>query len=97
MVSGGCYFQKCSVPEFFVVVDYCPRSVDLERLKSGRTSELVNIVQWEGLEFFMNGIDIAGLSGWENLGACIIESWTHDITHAEVDPPLDHPYLNFCV
>ena len=84
MCAGGVYFQRSAVSALFVVVDYCPRKVDLDRLKRGRTSELINMVQWEGLEFFLNEIKVCGISGWENLLSHIVSSWTHDITHSEV-------------
>eukprot|EP00210_Caulerpa_lentillifera_P003036 g2898.t1 len=75
----SCYFQMCEISPVYVVVDYKPTPFNLDRLKSGHTSEILNIVQWGGLEFLLKEIKLSGVTGSENLFFHIFQKWSRDV------------------
>lgn len=77
--SHSLYFQMCEILPVYVVVDWKPSPFNLDRLKSGHTSEILNIIQWGGLEFILRGIKLSGVAGSEDLMLKILSSWRQDI------------------
>jgi autophagy-related protein 2 len=72
------------VRAFSVLVDYKPRRVDVAALREGSLAELVNLVPWGGVDLGLKGLRLAGLSGWDGVGAACAQEWLHHIASTQV-------------
>ena len=80
----GTFFKAFNVTNTKLKVNYNPIGVDMVALKDGCYSELLNLFPLEGMELFLQPIQIQNLIGW---GACLGETssrWIEDIAATQV-------------
>ncbi|KXZ49627.1 hypothetical protein GPECTOR_20g484 [Gonium pectorale] len=86
---GGCeplpppFFQRVQIRGFHVVLDYRPRRVDIAALAEGRLLELINLVPLGGVDLACKPLRLAGLAGWDELGAAVLREWLNDIARTQ--------------
>lgn len=64
------YFQKFSISELTVCVDYHPRRVDFDRLRNGDYSQFVHMFPLHQVQVGLQPFEIQGCEGWD---ACFVE------------------------
>jgi len=64
---------------FSVLLDYRPRRVDVAALRDGSLVELLNLVPWGGIDISFKGLTLAGIQGWDGIGATAAREWLRDI------------------
>ena len=67
-----------------MLLDYKPRRVDVGALRDGSLAELVNLVPWGGVDIGLKCLRLAGLQGWDGVGAACAQEWLHDIAATQV-------------
>ncbi|RDX78353.1 Autophagy-related protein 2, partial [Mucuna pruriens] len=81
------YFQasgKLDIWPILVRVDYCPSHVDLAALRHGKYVELVNLVQWKGVELNLKHVHASGIYGWASVGETAVGEWLEDISQNQI-------------
>ncbi|KAG0629237.1 hypothetical protein M758_1G087800 [Ceratodon purpureus] len=73
------FFQMFEVLPFNIRVDYLPRRVDLAALRAGNFAELVNMVQWKGIELQLKHVKATGVHGLGSFSRIFLNEWLQDI------------------
>ena len=80
----GTFFKSFDVTSTKLKVNYNPIGVDMVALKDGSYSELLNLFPLEGMELYLQPLQIHNLIGW---GACLGETssrWIEDIASSQI-------------
>ncbi|KAK9286331.1 hypothetical protein L1049_014723 [Liquidambar formosana] len=78
------YFQKFDIWPVLIRIDYHPSHVDLAALGGGEYVELVNLVQWKGIELQLKHVHAVGVYGWSSVCETIIGQWLEDVSQNQV-------------
>ncbi|GIL88933.1 hypothetical protein Vretifemale_16845 [Volvox reticuliferus] len=77
------FFQRAQIRGFSVMLDYRPRRVDIGALAEGRLLELLNLVPLGGVDLVCKSLRLAGVQGWDGLGAAVLREWLNDIARTQ--------------
>lgn len=58
--------------------------MDVAALAEGKLLELVNLVPLGGVELGLVPLKLAGVQGWDGLGAAVLKEWLQDISRTQV-------------
>ncbi|KAI5056458.1 hypothetical protein GOP47_0028276 [Adiantum capillus-veneris] len=78
------FFQVCELQPFSIRVDYIPRRVDINALRSGNYAELANLVSWKGIELELKHVKATGVHGWGALSGIVVGEWLEDISRNQI-------------
>ena len=76
--SADTYFQKFSFSELVICVDYNPRRVDFDKLRSGDYSQFVHLFPLCLVEISLQSFEIYGCSGWDGCFVELAKYWAID-------------------
>ena len=66
------------------MVDYKPRRLDVAALRAGNLAEVLNVAGWSNVTVQLPAIRIAGLNGWDALGALVAQRYLSHIASSQV-------------
>lgn len=78
------FIQKVAINPIKLVVDYKPHRVDYLALKSGHTSELMNLFTINGSSIILKRIESYGINGFDCLFKELIKQWGPDILKRQI-------------
>ncbi len=58
--------------------------MDIGALAEGRLLELLNLVPLGGVDLLCKPLRLAGVQGWDGLGAAVLREWLNDIARTQV-------------
>lgn len=73
------FLQKFSIDTVKLKLDYKPKKFDYEIIKSGHTSEFMNIFILDGSEIVLNKIELLGVNGFSKLNKLLNGYWSPDV------------------
>ncbi|PGH12855.1 hypothetical protein AJ80_06564 [Polytolypa hystricis UAMH7299] len=73
------FLQRVEVNAVQVRLDFKPKRIDYAGLRSGRTTEFMNIFILDGADMVLRHVIIYGVSGFEKLGNTLNDIWMPDI------------------
>ncbi|CCF56242.1 hypothetical protein KAFR_0A08080 [Kazachstania africana CBS 2517] len=78
------FIQKFCMNRVKVKLDYKPKKVDYNGLKSGHASEFMNFFTLDGSTILLKDVKLIGVNGFEELGTILKNIWTPDITKKQL-------------
>ncbi|PYH94742.1 hypothetical protein BO71DRAFT_409121 [Aspergillus ellipticus CBS 707.79] len=78
------FLQRVEVNAIPVKLDFKPKRVDYAGLRSGRTTEFMNIFVLDGADMVMRHVIIYGVSGFDKLGQALNDIWMPDIKNNQL-------------
>lgn len=78
------FFQMFEVLPFNIRIDYSPRRMDLAALRAGNFAELVNMIQWKGIELDLKHVKAAGVHGVGSFSKIFLNEWLQDILQNQI-------------
>ncbi|KAK1258092.1 hypothetical protein QJS04_geneDACA012280 [Acorus gramineus] len=76
--------QKFDIWPVVLRIDYIPHYIDLAALREGKYAELVNLVNWKGVELRLKHVHSVGVYGWSNVCETIAGEWLEDVSHSQI-------------
>ncbi|OGM50130.1 autophagy-related protein 2 [Aspergillus bombycis] len=73
------FLQRVEINAVPVRLDFKPKRVDYNGLRSGRTTEFMNFFVLDGADMVMRHVIIYGVSGFDKLGQTLNDIWMPDI------------------
>ncbi|BGP44040.1 autophagy-related protein 2 [Rhodotorula kratochvilovae] len=73
------FFQRVEVLPVKIKLDYKPKRVDYNALRSGKTAELMNFFHFDGSEMTLRHLVVTGVSGTTTLSSLVQDIWTPDV------------------
>ncbi|GAA6043292.1 hypothetical protein JCM8097_003040 [Rhodosporidiobolus ruineniae] len=73
------FFQRVEVFPVKIKLDYKPKRVDYNALRSGKTAELMNFFHFDGSEMTLRHLVVTGISGTSTLSTLVQDIWTPDV------------------
>ncbi|GAA6057188.1 hypothetical protein JCM3770_004368 [Rhodotorula araucariae] len=73
------FFQRVEVLPVKIKLDYKPKRVDYNALRSGKTAELMNFFHFDGSEMTLRHLVVTGISGTSTLSSLVQDIWTPDV------------------
>ncbi|GAA5872746.1 hypothetical protein JCM3774_005049 [Rhodotorula dairenensis] len=73
------FYQRVEIMSVRLKVDYKPKRVDYNALRSGKTAELMNFFHFEGSEMTLRHLVVTGVSGTSTLSSLVQDIWTPDV------------------
>lgn len=73
------FLQRVEVNAVQVKLDFKPKRVDYEGLRSGRTTEFMNFFVLDGADMVLRHVIIYGISGFDRLGNTLNDIWMPDV------------------
>lgn len=73
------FLQRVEVDTVDMCLDYKPKNLDYAGLRSGKTTELMNIITLEGCNIRLNHAIIYGLRGFDALHPTLNDIWMPDV------------------
>lgn len=73
------FIQRLEVDTVDLCLDYKPKQIDYVGLRSGRTSELKNVVTLEGSNIRLKHVIIYGLRGFDKIHPTLNDIWMEDV------------------
>lgn len=78
------FFQAFELSELKVCIDYNAKHFDIGKVRSGRYEEFANLLSLEGMELSLSRVQMAGVSGWANIGTGILCEWAPSIWESQI-------------
>lgn len=78
------YIQKFQVNTIPIKLDYKPKKLNLIGIRSGDTSELMNIFILEGAKILLKKVKVFGIPGFDKLNDVLNSLWIPDITQTQI-------------
>lgn len=73
------YIQKFSVNSVKIKLDYKPKKIDYNGIRSGHTSEFMNFFILDEAEMVLRNLSLYGISGFPRLNKMLNDCWMPDI------------------
>ncbi|KAG0659205.1 autophagy- protein 2 [Rhodotorula mucilaginosa] len=73
------FYQRVEIMSVKLKVDYKPKRVDFNALRSGKTAELMNFFHFDGSEMTLRHLVVTGVSGTSTLSSLVQDIWTPDV------------------
>lgn len=73
------FFQRVEVSAFDLRLDHMPRTVDIAALRTGKYTEVLNLVPWGGVTVELAPVTVSGVHGWGALGSAVAGEWLEDV------------------
>ncbi|KPV72873.1 uncharacterized protein RHOBADRAFT_17652, partial [Rhodotorula graminis WP1] len=73
------FYQRVEVLPVKLKLDYKPKRVDYNALRSGKTAELMNFFHFDGSEMTLRHLVVNGISGTTTLSSLVQDIWTPDV------------------
>ncbi|GAA6042716.1 hypothetical protein JCM8097_005543 [Rhodosporidiobolus ruineniae] len=73
------FFQRVEVFPVKIKLDYKPKRVDYNALRSGKTAELMNFFHFDGSVMTLRHLVVTGISGTSTLSTLVQDIWTPDV------------------
>ncbi|GAA5828512.1 hypothetical protein JCM11251_000826 [Rhodosporidiobolus azoricus] len=73
------FYQRVEVFPVKIKLDYKPKRVDYNALRSGKTAELMNFFHFDGSEMTLRHLVVTGISGTSTLSTLVQDIWTPDV------------------
>uniref|UniRef100_A0A7S3VSR0 Autophagy-related protein 2 n=1 Tax=Dunaliella tertiolecta TaxID=3047 RepID=A0A7S3VSR0_DUNTE len=77
------FFQHVEISAARLTIDYRPRRIDVAALRDGSIMELVNLVPLGGLSLSLCPLRLAGMEGWDGLGARVAKEWCSHVARTQ--------------
>ncbi|GAA6002021.1 Atg2p [Rhodotorula paludigena] len=77
--SQETFYQRVEVLPVKLKLDYKPKRVDYNALRSGKTAELMNFFHFDGSEMTLRHLIVTGISGTSTLSSLVQDIWTPDV------------------
>ncbi|KAG0673513.1 autophagy- protein 2 [Pichia californica] len=73
------FIEKISVDKVIIKLDYKPKKLDYAGIRSGHTSEFINIFILDGSEITLNKVTLYGVPGFSKLNTLLNGFWSPDV------------------
>ncbi|KAF3490589.1 Atg2p [Arthroderma uncinatum] len=78
------FLQRVEINPIPIRLDFKPKRLDYAALRSGRTTELMNIFVLDEADMVLRHVIIYGVSGFEKLGKTLNDIWTPDVRNNQL-------------
>ncbi|KAK2872066.1 hypothetical protein FQN49_002584 [Arthroderma sp. PD_2] len=78
------FLQRVEINPIPLRLDFKPKRLDYAALRSGRTTELMNIFVLDEADMVLRHVIIYGVSGFEKLGKTLNDIWTPDVRNNQL-------------
>lgn len=73
------FIQSMEFSGLQLLIDYIPKKLDYKSLRSGTTTELLNVFTVKGARLNLKSAVVYGLTGWDQVFDQLLDLWTPDI------------------
>ena len=78
------FIQRAEIKSIRVKLDFKPKRIDYAGLRSGHTTEFMNLFILDQADMVLRRVIIHGVSGFDKVGKMLNDIWTPDVKHNQL-------------